>query len=113
MKPEPKASAWPWIIGEVVGAFLLVFFGCGSVCATVLHGARVRIFQVSIVWGIGNLLQPRRVGFRTFHGKPMGLADGLCLRTSHWRGRWWSFVENLPDQTLSDDPRRIDLKIIS
>jgi len=53
MKPEPKASAWPWIIGEVVGTFLLVFFGCGSVCAAVLHGAQVGIFQVAIVWGIG------------------------------------------------------------
>lgn len=48
-----EASAWPWIFGELLGTFLLVFFGCGSVCAAVLHGAQVGIFQVAIVWGIG------------------------------------------------------------
>jgi len=46
-------NPWPWICGEVLGTFLLVFFGCGSVCAAVLHGAQVGIFQVAIVWGIG------------------------------------------------------------
>ena len=48
-----KISSWQWIIGEILGTFLLVFFGCGSVCAAVLHGAQVGIFQVAIVWGIG------------------------------------------------------------
>jgi glycerol uptake facilitator protein len=48
-----KDSSWPWIVGEIFGTFLLVFFGCGSVCAAVLHGAQVGIFQVAIVWGIG------------------------------------------------------------
>lgn len=37
----------------MLGTFLLVFFGCGSVCAAVLHHAQVGIFQVAIVWGIG------------------------------------------------------------
>lgn len=48
MKTIPK-----WIIGEFFGTFLLVFFGCGSVCSTVLTGAPVGIFQVAIVWGLG------------------------------------------------------------
>src|SRR6478736_3042624 len=46
--PLPK-----WAIGEFFGTFLLVFFGCGSVCTAVTTGAQVGIFQVAIVWGIG------------------------------------------------------------
>ncbi|HEX4121912.1 MAG TPA: MIP/aquaporin family protein [Verrucomicrobiae bacterium] len=42
-----------WFIGEFFGTFLLVFFGCGSVCAGVTTGAEVGVFQVAIVWGIG------------------------------------------------------------
>jgi glycerol uptake facilitator protein len=42
-----------WLIGEFFGTYLLVFFGCGSVCAAVTTGAQVGIFQVAIVWGLG------------------------------------------------------------
>ena len=41
-----------WFIGECVGTFILVFFGCGSVCAAVLTSAQAGIFQVAIVWGV-------------------------------------------------------------
>jgi glycerol uptake facilitator protein len=46
--PLPK-----WVIGEFFGTFLLVFFGCGSICAAVATVAKVSIFEVAIVWGIG------------------------------------------------------------
>ncbi len=46
--PLPK-----WAIGEFFGTFLLVFFGCGSICAAVATGAQIGIFQVAIVWGLG------------------------------------------------------------
>ena len=42
-----------WVVGEFVGTFILVFFGCGSVCAAVTTGAQVGVFQVAIVWGLG------------------------------------------------------------
>ena len=42
-----------WMVGEFVGTFILVFFGCGIVCAAVTTGAQIGIFQVAIVWGLG------------------------------------------------------------
>jgi glycerol uptake facilitator protein len=42
-----------WFTGEFFGALLLVFLGCGSVCAAVTTGAQVGVFQVAIVWGLG------------------------------------------------------------
>lgn len=46
--PVPK-----WAIGEFFGTFLLVFFGCGSICAAVLTGAQLGLFQVATIWGLG------------------------------------------------------------
>jgi len=38
--------------GEFIGTFILVFFGCGSVAASVLFNA-FNLFQVAIIWGVG------------------------------------------------------------
>jgi len=40
-------------IGEFLGTFLLVLFGCGSVAVSVLFNAHQGLFQIAAVWGIG------------------------------------------------------------
>jgi len=40
-------------IGEFIGTFILVFFGCGSVAVTVLFSSHNGLFQVAAIWGIG------------------------------------------------------------
>ena len=40
-------------LGELVGTFILTFFGCGVVAAAVTTGAQSGVFQVAIVWGLG------------------------------------------------------------
>lgn len=40
-------------IAELLGTFLLVFFGVGSVHAAAITGAQTGIWQVAVVWGIG------------------------------------------------------------
>lgn len=40
-------------VGELIGTFFLVLFGCGSVAVSVCFDEYKGIFQVGIVWGIG------------------------------------------------------------
>ncbi len=40
-------------MGEFLGTFVLVLFGCGSVATSVLFGAHQGLLQIAIVWGIG------------------------------------------------------------
>lgn len=40
-------------VGEMIGTFLLVLFGCGSVAVTILFSAHAGLLQVAAVWGLG------------------------------------------------------------
>ncbi|UCD16156.1 MAG: aquaporin family protein [Candidatus Omnitrophota bacterium] len=44
---------WHDLAGELLGTFILVFFGCGSVAVTILFSSLMGLFQVAIVWGVG------------------------------------------------------------
>ncbi len=41
------------MLGETVGTFILVFFGCGVVMVNILFSAHTGLFQVAALWGIG------------------------------------------------------------
>ena len=47
------ASYLPALTGELMGTFVLVFFGVGVVNAAVVTGAQVGLWQVAVVWAIG------------------------------------------------------------
>ncbi len=40
-------------LGEFIGTFILVLFGCGAVAAAVLFNAFSSLFEVALMWGIG------------------------------------------------------------
>jgi len=40
-------------IGETLGTFIMVLFGCGSVAVTVLFNAHQGLMQIALAWGIG------------------------------------------------------------
>src|SRR5881398_1739264 len=49
-------------LAEVLGTFILVFFGCGAVHAAVLTGAQSGLWQVAIVWGVAIMAAAYTVG---------------------------------------------------
>src|SRR5438067_1047585 len=47
---------------EVLGTYILIFFGCGAVHAAVLTGAQAGLWQVAIVWGVAIMIAVYVVG---------------------------------------------------
>jgi glycerol uptake facilitator protein len=77
-----------WFIGEFFGTFLLVFFGCGSICAAVTTGAQVGVFQVAIVWGLGTATAIYLTG--ALSGAHLNPAVTLAMAA--WNGFPWRRV---------------------
>jgi glycerol uptake facilitator protein len=40
-------------VGEMLGTFIMVMFGCGSVAVSILFHAHQGLFQIAMIWGIG------------------------------------------------------------
>lgn len=49
---KSEATLGACCLAELLGTYLLVFFGCGAVHAAVLTGAQSGLWQVAIVWAI-------------------------------------------------------------
>ncbi len=70
------------VTAEVIGTYLLVFFGCGVVHAAVLTGAQQGLWQVAIVWGVAIMLAAYSVGgVSGAHINP-----AMTLALALWRG---------------------------
>ena len=68
--------------GELLGTFMLVLFGCGSVHAAVLTGAQSGLWQVAIVWGVAIAVTIYTVG--SVSGSHINPA--MTLAFACWRG---------------------------
>ena len=63
MNEESKApSLFSECVAEIVGTFILVFFGIGAVHAAVLTGAQSGIWQIGVVWAVAIALAIYAVG---------------------------------------------------
>src|SRR5262249_27988722 len=58
--PTPPLSSR--CLAEVVGTYLLVFFGCGAVHVAVLTGAMSGLWQIAVVWAIAIMVAVFVVG---------------------------------------------------
>lgn len=73
---------------EVLGTFILVFFGCGAVHSAVLTGALAGLWQVAVVWGVAIMVAIYVVG--NVSGAHINPAITLALAV--WRRFPWAEV---------------------
>lgn len=50
------------LVGEIVGTFILIFFGCGAVHSAVLADGLAGLWQIGMVWGLAIMLAAYTVG---------------------------------------------------
>jgi glycerol uptake facilitator protein len=80
-QPSPPSLAGR-CLAELVGTFILIFFGCGAVHAAVLTGAQSGLWQVAIVWGVAIMLAIHAIGgISGCHINP-----AITLAFAAWRG---------------------------
>src|SRR6266480_8155435 len=75
-------------LGELLGTFLLVFFGCGAVHVAVLTGSLNSLWEVAIVWAIAIMAAVYVVG--GISGAHINPAITIALAT--WRRFRWAHV---------------------
>ena len=81
-RPNAEPPLMRQVVAEVIGTFLLIFFGCGAVHAAVLTGAQQGLWQVAIVWGVAIMLAIYSVGgISGSHINP-----AMTLAFALWRG---------------------------
>jgi glycerol uptake facilitator protein len=81
----PGSSLTARSLAEVLGTFLLVFFGCGAVHVAILTGSLTGLWQVAIVWGVAIMLAIYVIG--GISGAHINPAITVALAT--WgRFRW-------------------------
>lgn len=76
------------VIAELIGTFILIFFGCGAVHAAVLTGAQSGVWQVAIVWGVAIMLAAYSIG--SVSGAHINPAMTIAMAV--WRGFPWRNV---------------------
>lgn len=69
-------------IAELIGTYILIFFGCGAVHASVAFGAQSGLWQVAIVWGIAIMLAIYAIG--SISGAHINPA--ITVAMAIWRG---------------------------
>jgi glycerol uptake facilitator protein len=44
------------VLGEFIGTFIMVLFGCGAVATSVLYNSHSGLFQIALIWGFAVML---------------------------------------------------------